>query len=62
MPVNVRPAYVAMTSEMFEQLNLAQGTLGQNLFAKDVGNLFHSNALVGRIMNGGATNISIGLA
>ena len=43
-----------MAPEMLQQLNLAQSTLGQDLFAKDIGDLLDSDALAGRIMNGGA--------
>lgn len=46
--------YVSMAPEMLQQLDLAQSALGQDLFAKDIGDLLDSDALAGRIMNGGA--------
>lgn len=46
--------YVSMSPEMLQQLDLAQSALGQNLFAKDVGDLLDSDTPVIRIMNGSA--------
>jgi hypothetical protein len=34
-----------MTAEMLKQLDLSEGTLGQNLLAEDIGHLLDGNAL-----------------
>ena len=38
---------------MLEKLDLAQGALGQNLLAKNIGDLLDGDALVGLVVNGG---------
>jgi hypothetical protein len=47
-------AYVAMSSKVLEELDLAQGALRQNLLAKDIGDLFDGDSLVGLAIYGGA--------
>ena len=37
--------YIAVASEVLEQLDLPKGALGQNLLAEDIGYLFDGNAL-----------------
>lgn len=37
--------YIAMATEVLEQLDLSQSALGQNLLAEDVGNLLHRDTL-----------------
>lgn len=44
----------ACTSEVLEQLDFAQGTLGQDLLAEDVGDLFDGDALA-RLVVGSRT-------
>jgi len=43
-----------VTPEVLQELDLAQGTLGQNLLAKNIGDLFDGNSLVGLVIHGGA--------
>jgi hypothetical protein len=38
------------TSEMLQQLDFSQRTLGKNLLAEDVGDLLDSNTLTGRVV------------
>lgn len=42
-----------MAAEVLEKLDLAQGALGENLLAKDIGNLLDGDALVGLVVHGG---------
>lgn len=42
-----------MAAEVLEKLDLAQGALGQNLLAKNIGDLLDGDALVGLVVNGG---------
>lgn len=42
-----------MASEVLQQLDLAQGALGQNLLAEDIGNLFDGNTFIGLVVDGG---------
>lgn len=42
-----------MPSEMLKQLDLSQGTLGQDLLTEDIGNLLDSNALTCLSIRGG---------
>lgn len=45
-------AYVSVTPEMLQQLDFAQGALGQNLLAKDIGDFLDGNSLVGLVIDG----------
>lgn len=47
---------VPVPSEVLQQLDLAQGTLGQNLLAEDIGDLLDSNTLSGLVVGCGADN------
>lgn len=42
-----------MATEVLEQLDLAQGALGQNLLAKNICDLLDGDALVGLVVDGG---------
>lgn len=42
-----------MSTEVLQELYLAQGPLGQNLLAEDIGDLLDSNTLVGLVVRGG---------
>ena len=42
-----------MAAEVLEKLDLAQSALGQNLLAKNIGDLLDGDALVGLVVNGG---------
>lgn len=42
-----------MASEVLQQLDLAQGALGQNLLAEDIGDLFDGNTFIGLVVDGG---------
>jgi hypothetical protein len=44
-----------VTPEVLEELDLAQGALGQDLFAEDIGDLLDGDALVGLVIDGGAS-------
>lgn len=46
--------YVAMASEVLQELDLAQSSLGENLLAEDIGNLFDGNTLAGLVVDGSA--------
>ena len=39
---------------MLEKLDLAQGALGQDLLAEDIGNLLDGDTLLGLVVDGGA--------
>jgi hypothetical protein len=47
-------AHIAVAPEVLEELDLAQGALGQDLFAKNIGDLLDGDALVGLVVDGGA--------
>lgn len=44
-------AYVSVTPEMLQELDLAQGALGQNLLAEDIGDFLDGNTLVGLVID-----------
>jgi hypothetical protein len=44
--------------EVLEQLDLAQGALGQDLLAEDIGDLLDGDALVGLVVDGRALGLS----
>lgn len=47
---------------MLEKLDLAQGALGKNLLAKDIGDLFDSDAFIALVVYGGtAQNKTVSL-
>lgn len=48
-----------MAPEVLQELDLAQGALGQNLFAKDIGDLLDGDAFVGLVVNGRADVVSV---
>ena len=48
--------HIAMASEVLQQLDLAQSALGENLFAKDIGDFLDSDSLVGLVVHGGAVD------
>ena len=39
--------YIAMTAEVLEELDLAQGSLGENLLAENIGDFLDGNAFAG---------------
>lgn len=41
-----------MTSKVLEELDLAQGTLRQNLLAEDIGDLLDGYAFIGLVIHG----------
>jgi hypothetical protein len=43
-----------LTSEVLQQLDLAQGTLGEDLLAEDIGDLFDGDALARLVVGGSA--------
>ena len=45
---------VAMAAEMLQQLDFAQSALGEDLFAKDIGNLLYGNTFAGLVVHCGA--------
>lgn len=47
-------AYIAMASEVLKELDLTQGALGQDLLAKDIGDLFDGDTLIALVVDGGA--------
>lgn len=51
-----------MTAEVLQQLDLAQGALGENLLAKNIGDLFDGDALVGLSVDSGAVIKFLSLA
>lgn len=51
-----------MAAEVLQQLDLAQGALGEDLLAEDIGNLFDGDALVGLSVDRGAVIESLSLA
>ncbi|KAJ4983462.1 hypothetical protein SVAN01_11025 [Stagonosporopsis vannaccii] len=50
--------YVAVAAEVLQQLDLAQGALGQDLLAEDIGDLLDGNALAGLVVGCGAAGPS----
>lgn len=54
-------AYVAVASEVLQQLDLAQGALGEDLFAEDIGDLLDGDALAGLVVGRGAVDGSISM-
>lgn len=48
-------AHIAMSPEVLEELDLAQGSLGQDLFAENIGDLLDSDTLVGLVVYSGTT-------
>jgi hypothetical protein len=38
--------YVSVSPEVLKELDLAQSALSENLFAKDIGDLFNGDALI----------------
>ena len=46
-------SHVAMASEVLQELDFAQGALGENLLAEDIGNLLDGDAFVGLVVDGG---------
>jgi hypothetical protein len=52
-------AHVAMASEVLEQLDLAQGALGQDLLAEDIGDLLDGDTLVGLVIDSGTVPASL---
>jgi hypothetical protein len=48
-----------VAAKVLEQLDLAQGALGQNFLAKNIGDLLDCDALVGLLVDGG-TDDSVG--
>lgn len=47
-------AYVTVSPEMLEELDLAQSALGKDLLAEDIGDLLDGDAFVGLAVRGGA--------
>ena len=54
MVVGNRLASWERTSKVLQQLDLAQRTLGENLLAEDIGDLFDGDALLGGVVLRGA--------
>ena len=48
-----------MSPEVLEKLDFAQGALGENLLAKDIGNLLNGDALVRLVIHSGTMNIKV---
>jgi len=48
--------YIAMPSEVLQQLDLAQRTLRQDLLAEDIRDLLDRNTLVGLLVGRGTTH------
>lgn len=44
------------TSEVLQQLDLAQGTLGEDLLAEDIGDLFYGDAFTSLVVGGRAAS------
>lgn len=44
--------HIAMAAEVLEQLDLAQGALGENLLAEDICDFLDGNTLVGLVIDG----------
>lgn len=54
--------HVAMAAEVLQQLDLAQGALGENFLAENIGDLFDGDALVGLSVDSGAVIKFLSLA
>lgn len=54
--------HIPVASEVLEELDLAQGALGEDLLAKDIGDLFDGNALVGLVVHGGAARATLAIS
>lgn len=46
-------AYISVSSEVLQELYLAQSPLGQDLLAENIGDLLDGDALVGLVVDGG---------
>jgi hypothetical protein len=55
------PSYIAMPPEVLQQLDLAQGSLGQDLFAEDIGDLLDGDTLARLVVGGGAVDDTISM-
>lgn len=53
--------YVAVTSKVLQQLDLAQGALGEDLFAENIGDLLDGDALAGLVVGSGAGHTAVSL-
>lgn len=53
--------YVAVSSEVLQQLDLAQGALGEDLFAEDIGDLLDGYALAGLVVGSSAVDTTISM-
>ena len=51
-------AYVSMATEVLQELDLPQGTLGQDFLAKNIGNLLDCHSFTGLHVRGGAENVT----
>jgi hypothetical protein len=47
---------ISVSSEVLQELDFAQGTLGQDLLAEDIGDLLDGHALAGLVVGGSADN------
>lgn len=47
-----------MSSEVLEELDLAEGPLGQNLLAEDIGDFLYGNALAGLCVGSGTVGVA----
>lgn len=47
-------AHISVSPEVLQELDLAQGTLGQDLLAEDIGDLLDGDTFVGLVVHGGA--------
>lgn len=45
-------AYIAMSSEVLQELDFAQGALGQDFLAKNIGDLLDGNTLLCLVIDG----------
>lgn len=46
-----------MSSEVLQQLDLTESSLGEDLLAEDIGNLFDGDTFVGLVVHGGAVDV-----
>ena len=60
--VRGKQTHIPVASEVLEELDLAQGALGENLLAKDIGDLFDGDALVGLVVHGGAVRATLAIS
>lgn len=49
--------HIAMSSEVLQQLDLTESSLGENLLAKDIGNLLDGDTFIGLVVHGGAIDV-----